>query len=643
MYNNIRFTEETCQYRFKFLNGEIVLPDKPGGYVMATGCGAGKTTCIRQIMLTKFNEGILYSAATKRECDEMYDYLIDECTKNNIEVIDQYGETFRLTPDKILNVHSEPRLVRDSNGNCICTNGINTSLWENHPEKVADFYIVICTHYKLLHENPYTLMRTNFNCMLSSVDLLTQAMRVRHTDDGLPDLYPRKWMLVDEQPTCEPLKMEWERSVLNGVCDSTTDIRTLGLNQYGEMMIESFKKYIPPYRYDLLKWNLIEAIKCTSSMKGVKFNGTKSDQLKFDLIASIIHHELPNFLRSKDPVMKVTYNLSKLVLDNGINTKLILFDGTGDLTHVNSKKFTILKYGNKYNSPINVVKFENHQPRVVKIDKSYSRKEDIINSLNKNVEELQRIIDENQRTLIVTWKNLKSDELRISKSMSGLLNDNENITKFILNDEFSLPEYYRNRLNIKDDKEVDIIHYQSGLDKATNEYRDFDTVVFLGEFHIPGYAVKEFNELYGCSTDLGNYTTYQLVQAICRTRIRKHRGESINVYFSNDWDNKVINKLLDYVSMDKVELPVIADKTFDHIKPKWRYAIETLSSFYPDFRTAIEKNYSFNLTIDLDDIYRILPTCDKKVKNYFPFINYLRKYLDIELTIDSKVGRKSTI
>lgn len=47
-----------------FLNCSIKVPMRYGGEVIASGCGSGKTTIIKEIIRQKFNEGILYSAAT---------------------------------------------------------------------------------------------------------------------------------------------------------------------------------------------------------------------------------------------------------------------------------------------------------------------------------------------------------------------------------------------------------------------------------------------------------------------------------------------------------------------------------------------------------------------------------------------------
>lgn len=91
-----------------------------------------------------------------------------------------------------------------------------------------------------------------------------------------------------------------------------------------------------------------------------------------------------------------------------------------------------------------------------------------------------------------------------------------NLTCSGVNDEFNLTQYYAynicNKLGIPVeyntdgsikttnimylDKEFSFISYQSGLDRATNEFREYDSIVFYGKFLVPNSAIYEFNESY---------------------------------------------------------------------------------------------------------------------------------------------------
>ena len=59
-----------------FLNGggEITIPERYGAYVVASGCGSGETTIIKELIRTQNSSGILYAASTIQECNDMYQY-----------------------------------------------------------------------------------------------------------------------------------------------------------------------------------------------------------------------------------------------------------------------------------------------------------------------------------------------------------------------------------------------------------------------------------------------------------------------------------------------------------------------------------------------------------------------------------------
>ena len=58
-----------------FKNGMLDIPDKQGTYLISTGCGAGKTEGIKELIALKQDEGVIYCVDTKAEADKMYNYL----------------------------------------------------------------------------------------------------------------------------------------------------------------------------------------------------------------------------------------------------------------------------------------------------------------------------------------------------------------------------------------------------------------------------------------------------------------------------------------------------------------------------------------------------------------------------------------
>ena len=75
-----------------FKNGAISIDDNSGGYIISTGCGAGKTESIKQLIAQQKNKGIVYCVDTIYEVDKMYNYLIDNSILSELEILRVHGE-----------------------------------------------------------------------------------------------------------------------------------------------------------------------------------------------------------------------------------------------------------------------------------------------------------------------------------------------------------------------------------------------------------------------------------------------------------------------------------------------------------------------------------------------------------------------
>lgn len=589
----------------EFLNGgKITIPGEYGGYVIASGCGSGKTTIIKELIRTQRYKGILYSASTIKECNEMYEYC------KNLYVSE--GHEDQLTNDVIV-LHSDYR-----------SEGTDNNLWRNNPKEIMTKPIIICTHHKLLNEFPELLIGYRRNIVnIEYLDYIERANLIASSDGQY--YYPRQLILIDELPTCNSLKLKIDKSV----------IKMLGNRRYHLEYGPNGETWsIPedPIVYDRPRFDRMVKMyntELTSSLKFYNSDDSLSDY-KRKMILSLIYRSYESLLNEDRDEITIVYNASSLVKSH-VNSRYIIFDGTGDLTLYNSEGFRLLTFDKKYSSSISLTKIEYNLKRY---QKPNSNEDEIKEELEKNIIKLKEIIDNNpDGTLIVTWKNLKEDNYKVTK---GTLN----ITNNLLNEEFSLTEFYRKRLiQMGVTNPFEIIHYMSGLDKATNEFRNFSSIVFLGEFHVPNYVVSEFNCEYSCNTNSENYLTYQLIQAVCRTRIRNHKGESISIYYTEDWDERSINNLISYISSNKV---IKKDTSLDFIKPKWRNQCKKLIEISEEFRRMIEIKEGGKVTFTLDEIYNIIPLNEKKVKSYYPLINYFRK-LGIEITIESNDTRFTSI
>jgi hypothetical protein len=378
------------------------------------------------------------------------------------------------------------------------------------------------------------------------------------------------------------------------------------------------------FRLMRIQYNMFEKM-----FSELRIPGTDNEPTEFkkNMILSDIHYNFYKYINSGLDKIKVSYNL--LSLDNGYS-RVIVFEGTGDLLYSRlNNRIKLYDIYPKYSSRVTYIKLKSFIERSNLIN-TEEDKINLMRNLDLSIDELITTVfnrSDVRKVLIVTWKNLKSDDS----------NDDKNLFSSSINENFSLTEYITNKLTGRiGDKEFSIIHYQSGLDRATNEFREYSGVVFLGEFHVPNEVVAKFNRDYRSDTNPQNYLTYQLVQAVCRTRIRLHQGLPINVYFSSDWSDDVIKNCIKY--LDRDEVSNVIDETLSYIKPKWRPVIKLFSSLDEEFKYAIENKLPYKFNFTLDEIYELIPMYEKKVKWYNPLVNYLGK-LGIELNIKSEIGR----
>ena len=192
--DNINLLLGKPEINIRFLNGEITIPGRSGGYVVASGCGSGKTTAIKEIIRLCYNQGIVYSAFTIEECNQMY----------------QYCKTI---------IPEEDIIVLHSNYN---DEGVDMNTFRNNPDELANKKVIICTHYKLLNEYPEVFQRYNRNRI--NIRRLSKVRRnnVSGVDENGIKSFPRQLVLIDEMPTCRSTSFTINKSDLRllGVMDT---------------------------------------------------------------------------------------------------------------------------------------------------------------------------------------------------------------------------------------------------------------------------------------------------------------------------------------------------------------------------------------------------------------------------------------
>ena len=320
-----------------------------------------------------------------------------------------------------------------------------------------------------------------------------------------------------------------------------------------------------------------------------------------------------------------SFMLAKVNLDSlKDNSRVILFDGTIDCLACSSDSRILPTTGSKYSSDITFTEFSLPFSRKSLASWSMSK----VSMYLKGLVEIVKKESQQGHVLIITWMSLyfqrgSIDELEIDKKPE---NDFCKLLK----------EYLVNEAGIDPDK-FSIIYRGSGHDRGSNEFRDYSTVIFFGEWNIPENIVNDINYMFGLKCDYEQYMESLLIQTICRLRIRQHKGLPIKVYYSNDLRKDRMYKVQEYFksnslptcTINGVPKPIVAKK-----KPEKKYLMDlvTLYSYDSKIRDAIESNSPYNISISLDELYNIIPRDRKAKSRYDNLVNYLSHY-QIKLTI----------
>jgi hypothetical protein len=621
---------------FNLLNGSFDLDTRVyGAFAVATGCGSGKTTIIKQLISAKWPEGVIYAAFTREEVNAMYAWIRDNLIDRS------YLNGHLLTKDDVIVLHSDSTAP-----------GVDNDLWQNHPDKVMKKRIILCTQHKLINESLKLLVGTTY-----SDNLLFSPVYAAICGMGEHNCF-RQWILIDEVLEPAGNRIGINKGLLCGLGEYTniaheivTDTTTNTIKCISKDVGYHFERSLNVYSE--FKKKLLAVLEASDPNHLLLRLNNRLNRAKADGIISELYDNYSKYANSGldgHPV-NVSYGIHSLAMDN-IRTHVLMFDGTSDITMTSSRKFKVITYPDKYNSKVSIYRLPFNLRRRYDLNLG---KDDTMNDLDKIIHDkidyfmpgLVNFINSNDKTLIFTWKGFKnpSEEINDEEDLPG---DDKEIKSVTVtgNDRFDYIGYIKKLLKdngVSDDK-YSIEYYGSGKDKATNEYRDYDAVVLLGKYQVPISVIYAINLDYDANITMTEYYSNRVVQAICRTRIRNHRGEPISVCFTTDWDEKVINYVSNYLgsgtgleSLTSYSEDYMSDMLKSKgITPKLSEKIARLSTINSNIYSAIMTDRQYSTTMSLDDIFKVLPKSRKECDKYASLISKLRVY-GINIDIISRV------
>lgn len=415
----------------------------------------------------------------------------------------------------------------------------------------------------------------------------------------------RKWVLIDELITFYPDPFEVPEKVKDALTyiDSTKVHR--GGIRVGEVVIG--KKHY--YKHTYSKPEEMEAAYRLSKDK--IFTGN-SELVKKKVGMILEHVRLNGFA----PINQ------NIIAEASRTSIVILFDGTADIVFPKSKRLLPLN-GDRYNSNITFSTFPMRLKRK-------NKEGFVVGEIDKYAPDFVKMVVAKTRTdkvLVVTWKTMENFK------NTGEADKFEKITT----DNF--PDLLKSLLvkNGAVENNLAVIYRGSGLDRGSNEYRDFSTVYFLGEWRVPDNVTKDISRMFGEKVDFPDYKLSLIIQTICRLRIRQHQSLPIEVHFSDDCNYELFHRAQEYFKANSPSTCKISGlnppcPTYSTPQKGFIFDMVALYDYDPNLRTAIINQKPYSLSITLNEIWNIIPRNGKHKGRYKTLINYLKKR-QVTLTI----------
>ena len=308
--------------------------------------------------------------------------------------------------------------------------------------------------------------------------------------------------------------------------------------------------------------------------------------------------------------------IQQKVIDFAGNHIVILFDGTADIVFDKDKRMLSLS-GTRYSSDIEFIQF----PMPIKRKNKEGFRVDDFEKYAPDLMKMIVDITQTEKLLVITWKTIdvfkntgEADKLETAKVS------------------YEFPDRLKKKLVEMGavESNLKVIYRGSGQDRGSNEYRDFESIMFLGEWNLPDNITGDINSMFGCKCEFSDYKKSLIVQTICRLQIRKHIGLPIKVYFSEDIDYNLMYEVQEYFKANSdsgCKIEGLTNPCPKYSKPQkgYIYDLAILEGYDGNIRNAIENNKTYSFDISLDDLYKIIPQSRKTRDRYKRLIDYLKK------------------
>ncbi len=559
---------------FRNLISEMIVPYDGGGYILATGCGVGKSTSINSLVKLFDADGFVIFEKSQVECDEVKAKLIEA----GVAAADI----------KVLHANSS---------------GYDTLLKD--PESVTQHRVLIMSSIQLYQGFLPAMLAYDGGARVNLESYIYDTPKLMRSDQV------RRFVLIDEAPSfIKPFNH------FDGI-ELTNNISTFSLSCDFSGVELPEGGFLNPLPYPLMEQFYFSRVRKSSNKLFDANNALSRFKAK-----EVLRYIEDNFadIHAKNSV-DIYHNLNDLIVAAS-KCNIYIFDATGAiLSNYKCSRFKLIENNDKnYSSPIQFEKFTMTTDRWQL--QSRATEETIINEITTMSDELERQINSiSGKLLIVTWLYMAlrdSNPENESKKIDIISQLDTELQRRSLGDRYS------------------IIYFGSKDDKATNRFSAYEAVTFLGNWKTGTANVKLVNRNLGIKSTELQHRTAGMVQTICRLRIRNHTGEAIKVFYSSDIDDELMSEVFKHFvqnSDDGVKITGVPIFTPDNRDFRWIRQLSVLCNYDSSLFAHIQTLSSYTLSISLSEILKLIPMKEQRSRAYDGFVEWLLEEYNINLLI----------
>ena len=336
-------------FEINLANGKIDVPDTNGGYVISTGCGAGKTESIKSLIRQKADSGIVYCVDTISELQKMYQWIINNLCSTGV-----------LAEDDVVCISSDLK------------NSQELKKYKGDPSYLITKKVILLTHVRFWTDlinyfvvyNPTSAQEPPFDCDF-------QKLMARN------DL--RKYIIFDETPLFIKPFVTIPKCFLAvlGKPNKKGEWHSVGRNE----MDDRYEEFIKNSPQDLFKDN------------------SELSKIKRKVVLDMIYKNYDSYMEkaTKDGI-NITFK-PIMLCQPGINNHILIYEGVGDVLFQGSKSYQTLDINTpKYDGKMLFQQIPKNKRRY----ESYSDKDkkDVADSITNLINSLSG------KTLVVVWQTV---------------------------------------------------------------------------------------------------------------------------------------------------------------------------------------------------------------------------------------------